>query len=106
MISWSIQLNVTIWKMMNFRRRFYSFQCKNSPCAGYSGSFYHLQHVSVEEKYAQGYKKRYGKDGFMMLISSSQDLVSGEPGKPAIAVVNIEKFDQQGGNIRCSMNVE
>ncbi|WP_268874772.1 hypothetical protein [Clostridium sp. Marseille-P3244] len=42
----------------------------------------------------------------MMLISSSQDLVSGEPGKPAIAVVNIEKFDQQGGNIRCSMNVE
>ena len=27
-----------------------------------------VQHISVEKEYAQGYEKRYGKDGFMMLI--------------------------------------
>lgn len=52
-----------------------------------------VQHVSVEREYAQGYKRRYGKDGFMMLIPAPQDLVNGSPNQSAIATVNIEKFD-------------
>lgn len=52
-----------------------------------------VQHMSVEEKYAQGYERRYGKDGFMMLVPAPQDLVTGEPGQSAIATVNIEKYD-------------
>ncbi len=31
-----------------------------------------VQHISVEENYAQGYK-RYEKDGFLMLIPAPQD---------------------------------
>lgn len=52
-----------------------------------------VQHISVEEAYAQGYEKRYGKDGFMMLVPASQDLVTGEPNQSAIAAVHIEKYD-------------
>ena len=52
-----------------------------------------VQHISVEKKYAQGYGKRYGSDGFMMLIPAPQDLVTGEPNKSAIANIKIEKFD-------------
>ena len=52
-----------------------------------------VQHVSVEEKYAQGYQARYGKDGFMMLIPAPQDLMTGAPNLSAIATVNIEKYD-------------
>ena len=52
-----------------------------------------VQHISVDEKYAQGYKQRYGKEGFMMLIPAPQDLVTGEPNQSAIATVNIEKYD-------------
>ena len=52
-----------------------------------------VQHISVEESYAQGYRQRYGKDGFMMLIPAPQDLVTGEPNKSAIATVHIEKYD-------------
>ena len=52
-----------------------------------------VQHVSVEEKYAQGYERRYGKDGFMMLIPAPHDLISGEPNQSAIANVKIEKYD-------------
>ena len=52
-----------------------------------------VQHISVDEKYAQGYKQRYEKDGFMMLIPAPQDLVTGEPNQSAIATVNIEKYD-------------
>ena len=52
-----------------------------------------VQHISVDGKYAQGYKQRYGKDGFMMLIPAPQDLVTGEPNQSAIATVNIEKYD-------------
>ena len=40
-----------------------------------------------------GCEKRYGKDGFMMLIPAPQDLVTGEPNKSAIANIKIEKFD-------------
>ena len=37
-----------------------------------------VQHISVEEAYAQGYELRYGKDGFMLLVPAPQDLVPGE----------------------------
>lgn len=52
-----------------------------------------VQHISVDEDYAQGYEKRYGKDGFMMLIPSPQNLVTGEAPQSAIATVKIEKLD-------------
>lgn len=49
-------------------------------------------HISVEEEYAQGYEKRYSKDGFMMLIPAPQDLVTGEPNKSAIATIDIKNM--------------
>lgn len=52
-----------------------------------------VQHVSVDEEYASGYEKRYGKDGFMMLVPAPQDLVTGEPAQSAIATVDIEMLD-------------
>ena len=52
-----------------------------------------VQHMSVEEDYAQGYAKRYGKEGFIMLVPSPQDLVTGEPDLSAIGTVKIEKYD-------------
>ena len=52
-----------------------------------------VMHILVEKEYAQGYDKRYGKDGFMMLIPAPQDLVTGEPNQSAIATVHIEKYD-------------
>lgn len=52
-----------------------------------------VQHISVEEKYAEGYAQRYGKEGFMMLVPAPQNLVSGEPNQSAIASVAIEKYD-------------
>ena len=51
-----------------------------------------VQHISVEEKYAQGYEKGYGKDGFMMLIPAPQDLKTGESNQSAIATTNIERL--------------
>ena len=50
-------------------------------------------HASVEEGYAQGCEKRYGQDGFMLLVPAPQDLVTGEPSQSAIATVKIEKYD-------------
>lgn len=52
-----------------------------------------VQHISVREEYAQGYEKRYRKDGFMMLIPTPQNLKTGEPNQSAIATINIEKYD-------------
>ena len=52
-----------------------------------------VQHVSVDKEYASGYEKRYGKDGFMMLVPAPQDLVTGEPAQSAIATVDIEMLD-------------
>ena len=52
-----------------------------------------VRHISVEESYAQGYARRYGRDGFMMLIPAPQNLVTGEPNRSAIATVQIEKCD-------------
>lgn len=52
-----------------------------------------VQHISVAEEYAQGYAKRYGKDGFMLLIPAPQDLRTGAPAQSAIATVHIERLD-------------
>lgn len=52
-----------------------------------------VQHISVEENYAEGYAQRYGKEGFMMLVPAPQNLISGEPNQSAIASVAIEKYD-------------
>ncbi len=38
-------------------------------------------------------EKRYGKDGFVMLIPAPQDLVTGEPNRSAIANADIKKYD-------------
>ena len=51
-----------------------------------------VQHISVDEEYAQGYEKRYGNDGFMMLVPAPQNLISGEPNQSAIAGINIKKL--------------
>ena len=52
-----------------------------------------VEHMSVEEEYAQGYAKRYGEEGFMMLVPSPQNLVTGEADLSAIGTVKIEKYD-------------
>ena len=52
-----------------------------------------VQHISVDEKYVQGYEQRYGKEGFMMLVPAPQNLITGEPNQSAIANVKIEKYD-------------
>ena len=52
-----------------------------------------VQHVSVEQADAQGYERRYGKEGFMMLIPAPQDLVTGAPNPSAIATTKIERYD-------------
>ncbi len=51
-----------------------------------------VQHISVDEEYAQGYEKRYGNDGFMMLVPAPQNLITGEPNQSAIAGIDIKKF--------------
>ncbi len=52
-----------------------------------------VQYISVEEEYAQGSEKRYGEDGFMMLVPGQQNLITGDAGQSAIATVKIEKYD-------------
>ena len=43
-----------------------------------------VQHISVDEAYARGYEKRYGKDGFMLLVPAPQDLITGEPNQSGL----------------------
>ena len=52
-----------------------------------------VQHASVEEDYARGYGKRYGRDGFMLLVPAPQDLTTGRPGQSGIATLRVEKLD-------------
>jgi flavin reductase (DIM6/NTAB) family NADH-FMN oxidoreductase RutF len=52
-----------------------------------------VQHISVEESCAQGYGRRYGKDGFMLLIPALQDLLSGEAGRSGIATLEVQRLD-------------
>ena len=51
------------------------------------------QHLSGDKAYAQGYAKRYGPEGFMLLIPGPQDLVTGLPQQSAVATLNIRKYD-------------
>ena len=48
--------------------------------------------VWVAEEYARGYR-RYGEDGFMLLVPSPQDLTTGEPAQSAIATAEIRRLD-------------
>lgn len=50
-------------------------------------------HVSVDEKYAGGYEKRYGEDGYMMLVPAPQDLLTGEPSQSGIATVDVRRLE-------------
>ena len=81
------------------KEAFINMECKLKEIRGLSGAgitamiIGQVQHISVEKEYAQGYKKRYGKDGFMMLVPAPQDLVTGNPNQSAIATVHIEKYD-------------
>ncbi len=52
-----------------------------------------VQHLAVEQQYAQGYRARFGRDGYMLLIPAPQDLLTGAPSQSAIATLNIERFD-------------
>ncbi|RGZ00447.1 flavin reductase [Clostridium sp. AM58-1XD] len=52
-----------------------------------------VRHVSVEEEYAKGYGKRYGQDGFMLLVPAPQDLITGEPGQSGIGILDIKRLD-------------
>lgn len=52
-----------------------------------------VQHVSVDEGYAQGYGKRYGEEGFTLLVPAPQDLATGMPGQSAIGAVDIRRLD-------------
>ena len=40
-----------------------------------------------------GYDRRYGKDGFMLLVPAPQNLRTGAPGQSGIATVHIERLD-------------
>ena len=48
-----------------------------------------VEHISIDEEYAQGYEKRYGKDGFMLLVPAPQNLKTGDSGQSGIAIVDI-----------------
>ena len=52
-----------------------------------------VEHISIEEEYGQGYEKRYGKDGFMMLVPAPQNLKTGDSAQSGIATLNIEMLD-------------
>ena len=81
------------------KEAFINMECKLKEIRDLSGAgitamiIGQVQHISVEKEYAQGYKKRYGKDGFMMLVPAPQDLVTGNPNQSAIATIHIEKYD-------------
>ncbi|HIY30082.1 MAG TPA: flavin reductase [Candidatus Mediterraneibacter avicola] len=81
------------------REAFVNMECTLKDIQDLSGSgitamiIGQVMHVLVEKEYAQGYDKRYGKDGFMMLVPAPQNLVTGDPNQSAIATLNIEKYD-------------
>ena len=49
--------------------------------------------ISVDEEYAKGHDKRCGHDGFMMLVPSAQNLITGEPNPSVIATLKIDRLD-------------
>ena len=52
-----------------------------------------VEHMSVEGASAQGYARRNGEEGFLMLVPGAQTLVTGESDLSAIGTVKIEKYD-------------
>ena len=52
-----------------------------------------VERICVDERYARSHEKRYGEEGFMLLVPGMQDLVSGEPDPSAIGVMDIRKYD-------------
>lgn len=52
-----------------------------------------VQRACVEEDYAREHGKRYGEDGFMLLIPSPQNLQTGAPGPSAVATLCIRRYD-------------
>ena len=77
------------------REAFLTMECTLRDVQDLSGAMVigEVEHMSVEEEYAQGYAKRYGEEGFMMLVPSPQNLVTGEADLSAIGTVKIEKYD-------------
>ena len=49
--------------------------------------------ITVDEEYAEGFGKRYTKDGFMMLVPGPQNIINGRPNPSAIASLKIERYD-------------
>ena len=52
-----------------------------------------VRRVAVDESYASGYKRHNGEEGYMLLVPSPQNLITGQPNLSAIAVLDIKKFD-------------
>ena len=49
--------------------------------------------ITVDEEYAEGFGKRYTKDGFMMLVPGPKNIINGRPNPSAIASLKIERYD-------------
>lgn len=52
-----------------------------------------VQHASVEQSYAEGWEKRCGENGFMLIVPAPQNLVTGAPGQSALANLSVKRFD-------------
>lgn len=52
-----------------------------------------VEHMSVDEAYARGPHGRTGAEGFMLLVPSAQNLVTGDPSPSGIATVHVERWD-------------
>lgn len=51
-----------------------------------------VQSIAVEEAYARGYGRRYGEDGYMLLIPAPQNLVTGEAAQSGVAVADFRRL--------------
>lgn len=52
-----------------------------------------VENIMVDKSYALNREKRCSKDGFMFLVPSVQNIITGEPSQSAIATLNIERLD-------------
>lgn len=78
---------------------FLQMECTLKRCEDLSGAgitsmvIGEVERICVDERYARSHEKRYGEEGFMLLVPGMQDLVSGEPYSSAIGVMDIRKYD-------------
>ena len=78
---------------------FLQMECTLKRCEDLSGAgitsmvIGEVGRICVDERYARSHEKRYGEEGFMLLVPGMQDLVSGEPYPSAIGVMDIRKYD-------------